>query len=242
MGTRILKQAIACTRWLHLSALNPRVGSVVPSGSRLYSDRRENDPGGDIEVRDSPTSDVTLRLNAWRRGDQQALDEVMPLIYGELKRLASSYMKGERPEHTLQTTALVHEAFLRLSGHRRIDWQSRAHFLAVGATVMRRILVDCARERETVKRGGPWTSVALDEALDLAVERAPQLVALDEALERLSAMDPVQGRLVELRYFGGLSVGETAEALGVTDRTVKRRWRTARIWLYRYLNGSVDDD
>lgn len=185
----------------------------------------------------SVAGDVTLRLNAWRRGDQQALDDVMPLIYTELRRLAASYMQRERPDHTLQATALVHEAFLRLNGHRRINWRSRAHFLAVAATVMRRILVDCARERETEKRGGPWTAVALGEALDLAVERAPELVALDEALESLSAMDPQQGRLVELRYFGGLTVGEIAEVLGTTDRTVKRRWRTAKMWLYRYLNG-----
>jgi RNA polymerase sigma factor (TIGR02999 family) len=187
------------------------------------------------------TSDITLNLNAWRRGDQEALDAVMP-VYGELRRLAASYMQQERSDHTLQTTALVHEAFLKLSRHHSIDWHSRAHFLAIAATVMRRILVDCARQRETVKRGGGWTSATLDEAVEVAVERAPQLVSLDEALTRLAALDPQQGKLVELRYFGGLSVGETAEVLGVTARTVKRRWRTARMWLYRYLTAGPADD
>ncbi|MEM1180326.1 MAG: sigma-70 family RNA polymerase sigma factor [Acidobacteriota bacterium] len=180
---------------------------------------------------------MTRKLNAWRSGDSQALDAVMPLIYTELRRLASAYMQGERPGHVLQTTALVHEAFVTLSRHRALRWRSRAHFLAMAATSMRRILIDQARHRNSVKRGGLTTSVGLDEAVELAIEVAPQLLALDEALERLAAMDPEQGRLVELRYFGGLTVAETAEVLGVTERTVKRRWRTARIWLYRYLAG-----
>lgn len=181
--------------------------------------------------------EITRKLNAWRSGDSQALDAVMPLIYTELRRLASAYMQGERPGHVLQTTALVHEAFVTLSRHRALRWRSRAHFLAMAATSMRRILIDQARHRNSVKRGGLTTSVGLDEAVELAIEVAPQLLALDEALERLAAMDPEQGRLVELRYFGGLTVAETAEVLGVTERTVKRRWRTARIWLYRYLAG-----
>ncbi len=185
--------------------------------------------------------DVTGRLKAWQSGDPAALDEVMPLIYEELKRLAVSYMEKERREHTLQATALVHEAFLRLTGHDRIDWNSRAHFLAIAATVMRRILIDHARQRGAVKRGGAWNAVGLDQALDLAVDDAPWLVALDEALESLGNLDSQQARLVELRYFGGLSFDETAEALGVSVRTVKRRWRIARMWLYRYLqDGSAD--
>ncbi len=187
-------------------------------------------------------SDVTLRLNAWWQGDREALDDVLPVIYRELKHRASRCMQGERPDHTLQPTALVHEAFLRLSRRHGFDLQSRTHFLAIAATVMRRVLIDHARERDTVKRGGGWTVAPFDEALGLAVERAPQLVALDEALERLSALDPEQGRLVELHVFGGLSVEEIAEVLGVTGRTVKRRWRTARMWLYRYLTAGDADD
>ncbi len=194
-----------------------------------------------MDIEACPASDVTLNLNAWRRGDQEALDAVMPLVYGELKRLAAAYMQRERSDHTLQTTALVHEAFLKLSRYPRIDWQSRAHFLAIAATVMRRILVDCARRREAVKRGAGWGTATLDEALEIAVERAPLLVSLDEALTRLAAVDPEQARLVEMRYFGGLTVGETAEVLGVTTRTVKRRWRTARMWLYQYLTGGPAD-
>ncbi len=190
-----------------------------------------------MDTEAGPTTDLTRNLNAWRRGDQEALDAVMPLVYGELKRLAASYMERERSDHTLQATALVHEAFLKLSRYPRIDWHSRAHFLAVAATVMRRILVDCARRRETVKRGCGWSTAALDEVFDIAVERAPHLMSLDQALTDLAAIDPEQGRLVEMRYFGGLSVGETAEVLGVTPRTVKRRWRTARVWLYLYLTG-----
>lgn len=194
-----------------------------------------------MDINACPTPDITLNLNAWRRGDQEALDAVMPLVYGELKRLAASFMQRERSDHTLQTTALVHEAFLKLSRHHRIDWHSRAHFLAIAATVMRRILVDCARQRETVKRGGGWSTAALDQAFEIGVERTPQLVSLDEALIHLAAVDPQQGQLVEMRYFGGLSVGETAEVLGVTARTVKRRWRTARMWLYQYLTEGPGD-
>ncbi len=190
------------------------------------------------EISESPPQDVTRSLNAWRQGDRDALSGVLPVIYGELRRLAASYFQHERASHTLQPTALVHEAFLRLAHQQRSDWHSRAHFFAIAATMMRRILVDHARGREVAKRGHGRPAVPLEEARQVAAETplpAVDLVALDEALSRLSTLDPVQGRLVELRYFGGLSVDETAEVLGVTSRTVKRRWRTAKLWLYHQL-------
>lgn len=182
--------------------------------------------------------DVTRSLNAWRLGNQQALAEVMPRIYGRLRRQAASYLQQERRNHTLQPTALVHEAFLRLHQQRPGAWQSRAHFYAIAATLMRRVLVDHARSRCMIKRGQGIEGQSLDDARHLpSLETLPveELLTLDDALQRLSELDAMQGRLVELRFFGGLSVEETAQVLGVTGRTVKRRWQTAKLWLYREL-------
>jgi RNA polymerase sigma factor (TIGR02999 family) len=166
-------------------------------------------------------------------GDRGVLDELLPLIYNELRRLASSYLRRERDGHTLQPTALVHEAYLRLVDQTSVNWKDRAHFLGVAAQMMRRILVDHARAREAEKRGGEFQKLSLDENLDVPVgERDINLVALDDALSRLAEIDPQKSKVVELRFFGGLSVEETAEVLGVSAPTVKRQWRMAKAWLY----------
>jgi len=180
---------------------------------------------------------VTELLLAWGRGDRSALDELVPIVHQELRRLARLQMRGERDNHTLQTTALVNEAFIRLVDLRRIRWQDRAHFLALSARLMRRILVDHARSRNYRKRGGGALNVALDDSLELAKERSADLVALDDALETLARMDPRKGQVVELRFFGGLSVDETAEALSISPETVLRDWRLAKVWLLREVCG-----
>jgi RNA polymerase sigma factor (TIGR02999 family) len=187
-----------------------------------------------------PTSEVSRLLVAWRQGDQRALDLLMPLVYDELRRLAQGQMRGERPDHTLQTTALVHEAYLRLCGA-DVAWEGRVHFLAVAATVMRRILVDHARSRDRVKRGGGADPVALEEALAVSPQRPEAVIALDEAIERLSALDERKARAVELHFFGGLTYEETAAALGVSAATVDRELRLAKAWLYRELRPGGDD-
>jgi RNA polymerase sigma factor (TIGR02999 family) len=180
----------------------------------------------------TPESDhVTQLLIAWGNGDQEALDKLTPLVYDELRRLAGGYLRRERRNHTLQTSALVHEAFLRLIDQRG-GWQNRAHFFGVAAQAMRRVLVSYARDRGRLKRGGPeQRRLELDEALDLAQSRDADLVALDDALTALAQFDLQQSRVVELRYFGGLTIDETAEALGVSPATVEREWRLARAWL-----------
>jgi RNA polymerase sigma factor (TIGR02999 family) len=178
---------------------------------------------------------VTRLLVAWRGGDADALDRLLPLVYAELRRVAHRYMRDERPNHPLQTTALVHEAYLRLIDVTRVDWQSRNHFFAVSAQMMRRILVEAARRRQADKRGGDASHVALDEAFVPAPERAADLLALDEALERLATLAPRKARVVELRYFAGLSVEETAGVLEVSAETVMRDWRMAKLWLQRDL-------
>ncbi len=160
----------------------------------------------------------------------------MPLVYAELRRVAHRYMRDERPNHPLQTTALVHEAYLRLIDVNRVDWESRNHFFAVSAQMMRRILVEAARRRNADKRGGDVSHVALDEALVPAAERDADLVALDEALDRLAALDARKARVVELRYFAGLSVAETAQVLGISEETVLRDWRMAKLWLLRDIS------
>ncbi len=187
---------------------------------------RSNDIGSD--------SDITGLLKAWEQGDQEALDRLTPLVYKELRRLATSHMRRERQGHTLAPTALVHEVFLRLVRQRRIHWHSRAQLFALTSTMMRRILIDYARGRQ-VALGGRGGFSLEQLHLDKAVIRAPELIALDDALRELAKVDPMQSRLVELRYFCGLTVEETAEALGVTGRTVKRRWRSAKLWLLRHL-------
>ena len=180
---------------------------------------------------------VTQLLTDYRTGKREALDELLPLVYDELHRIAARYLRAERREHTLQPTALVNEAYLRLVDQRNVDWQNRAHFYGIAAQVMRRVLVDYARARGREKRGGKEVKVPLDEALAVAQEQDVDLVRLEEALVRLAALDAQQGRIVELRYFGGLSIEETAEVLGVSESTVKRDWAMARAWLQRELLG-----
>jgi RNA polymerase sigma factor (TIGR02999 family) len=183
------------------------------------------------------STDVTSLLVAWSEGDEAALALLVPRIYAELHRLAHHHMRAERRGGTLQTTALVNEAYLRLVDTRRIRWESRAHFLGVAAQAMRRVLVDAARARGARKRGGAESPVVLDEALLAAPERSASLVALDDALTALASVDPRKSQVVELRYFAGLSVAETATVLGVSPETVHRDWRVAKAWLLRELSG-----
>jgi RNA polymerase sigma factor (TIGR02999 family) len=180
--------------------------------------------------------DPTALLLAWGRGDQAAFDELIPLVHDELRRIARHHMRGERGAHTLQASALVNEAYMRLLDLKRIQWQNRAHFFALAARVMRRILVDSARARKFHKRGGSARKVSLDEALVVSNERSQDLVELDDALEALAMVDPRKGQVVEMRFFGGLSVEETAEALQVSTGTVMRDWRLAKVWLLRELS------
>ena len=175
---------------------------------------------------------VTALLTRLRRGDQRAAEQLVPLVMDELRRLARHYLRDERTGHTLQPTALVHEAYLKLAGYQNLNWESRSHFIGVAASLMRQILIDSARRHRAAKRGRQFEQVSLDEHRDfLQVERSEELLALDEALHRLEKMNSRQSRIVELRYFGGLSVEETAEALRVSPITVKREWATARAWL-----------
>ncbi|HWZ85242.1 MAG TPA: sigma-70 family RNA polymerase sigma factor [Thermoanaerobaculia bacterium] len=175
--------------------------------------------------------EVTVLLREWSAGDRGALERLMPLVYGELRKIAASHLRSERGSHTLQPTALVHEAYLRLVGQRSVSWANRAHFYGIAAQMMRRVLVDHARRRQAAKRN-PWTiSVALPEGEPGAADRAPELLALDLALTELERLDPRQARVVELRFFAGLSVEETAEVAGISTATVKREWRTARAFL-----------
>jgi RNA polymerase sigma-70 factor (ECF subfamily) len=183
-----------------------------------------------------PAHDVTQLLVAWCEGDQAAFERLVPLVYAELRRVAHRRMRDERPDHILQTTALINEAYLRLVDINRVRWQNRAQFYAVSAQMMRRILVDAARARDARKRGGEISHVVFDEALTPTPQRDADLVALDAALEALSLVDSRKCRVVELRYFGGLSVDETAEVLGVSVETVARDWRLAKLWLLRELD------
>jgi len=175
--------------------------------------------------------EITQWLQGWRNGDETALERLTPLVYQELHRLAKAYMRGERTGHALQTTALVNEAYLRLIGTAGMDWKNRAHFYAVAAKLMRHILVDFARSREQLKRGGQWEQVSLDAALIITADRTAELLDLDEALSALSKLDERQGRVVELRFFGGLTEPEIAEVLQVSPRTVHADWSMARSWL-----------
>jgi RNA polymerase sigma factor (TIGR02999 family) len=178
---------------------------------------------------------VSELLHAWAGGDLRARDALVPLVYHELRKRASGYLRHERPDHTLQATALVHEAFLRLAGRDRVAWQNRGHFYAVAAQMMRRILVDHARERRAAKRPGAQIRVDLDDQIPAPEPPGCDVLMLDEALRELSAMDPRQGRIVELRYFGGLSEQEVADALSVSRATVTREWKRARAWLYHRM-------
>jgi RNA polymerase sigma factor (TIGR02999 family) len=182
------------------------------------------------------THEVTGLLIEWSNGDKAALDKLAPLVYQELRRLAHHYMSHERPGHTLQTTALVNEAYLRLVNRQGVHWQSRAHFFAIAATLMRSILVDHARSHAYAKRGGGARKIEFDEAMIVSQERAAEVVALDDVLKQLADFDPQQSRIVELRFFGGLTIEETSEVLDLSPATIKREWSTARAWLYRELS------
>ncbi|HYY99840.1 MAG TPA: sigma-70 family RNA polymerase sigma factor [Pyrinomonadaceae bacterium] len=184
---------------------------------------------------DESSHDVTRLLLAWGAGDRQAAELLMPLVYDELRKLARDYLRRERPDHTLQPTALVNEAFLKLVDQRR-GFENRHHFFGIAAQAMRRVLLDHARARASEKRGGPRRRISLDDLNVPAEERAAELLALDEALRKLSELFPRKGQVVELRFFGGLSVDETARALGVSDKTVMREWESAKLWLYRELD------
>jgi len=179
--------------------------------------------------------EITQLLVAWGDGDETALEQLTPLVYQQLHRLAHHYLSQERPGHTLQTSALVNEAYLRLIDWKNVQWQNRAHFFGVSAQLMRRILVDCARSRRYAKRGGGLSTLALDEVVLITGEKSADLVALDEALTVLAELDARQSRVVELRFFGGLSVEETAEVLKVSEGTVRRDWSIARAWLRREM-------
>jgi RNA polymerase sigma factor (TIGR02999 family) len=184
----------------------------------------------------SQPGDVTQLLIELRSGKKEAESKLIPLVYTELRRLAAHYLRGERPDHTLQPTALVHEAYLRMTKLHDVDWQSRSHFFATAATVMRRILVDHARAQRAGKREGFREAISLDEALVISPARCTQLVALDDALDRLAKLDARRSKIVELRFFGGLSEEETGLFLGISARTVKRDWRVAKAWLYNEVN------
>jgi RNA polymerase sigma factor (TIGR02999 family) len=183
-----------------------------------------------------PAEDITRLLRELTGGNRAALDQLLPMLYDELRKLAAAYLRRESRAHTLQPTALVHEAWLRLADQSQVSWQNRAHFFGIAAQMMRRVLVDHARRHQADKRGAEFNLIALDENIDAAAEPSFDLIALDDALRTLAQLDPQKSRLVELRYFGGLSVEETAEVLGVSEPTVKRQWRTAKAWLYGELN------
>jgi RNA polymerase sigma-70 factor (ECF subfamily) len=191
----------------------------------------------DAEMPAPSGEDITNLLQAWRAGDQGALEQLIPLVYGELHRLAQHYMANEQPDGTLQTTALVNELYLRLVDIRRIAWTDRTHFLAVCGQLMRRVLVDLARSRNALKRGGGAVQVPIGEHVATYPEAAVDVVALDGALDRLAAFDTRKSRVVELRFFGGLDVQETAAVLDVSVETVMRDWRLAKVWLLRELSG-----
>jgi len=185
---------------------------------------------------ESSPSDVTLMLKQLSAGNQEMLDRLFPVLYDELRRLAAYYLQRERHDHTLQATALVNEAYLRLVDQRQVEWKNRDHFFGVAAQVIRRILLDYARKHEAVKRGGSVTKISLDDAVVLCEENAAELLELDRLLTRLTSVDPQQGRIVELRFFGGLSVEETASLMDMSPATVKREWAVARAWFARELS------
>ena len=189
----------------------------------------------------SDSDNVTRLLLEWGDGNQQALEALVPLIYRELRNLAHNFLYRERPGHTLQTTALVHEAYLKLIDQNDARWQNRAHFFAIAAQAMRRILIDSARKHAAAKRGGPQEELSLDEVADIALEPDSNLLKLDEALNELAKIDPRQSRIVELRYFGGLTIEETAEVISVSPATVKREWMMARAWLHQEISESELD-
>jgi RNA polymerase sigma factor (TIGR02999 family) len=184
------------------------------------------------------STDVTQLLIGWRKGDRASLDEMMPLVYNELQRLASYYLSRERAGHTLQTTALVHEVYMRLVNQQNVDWKNRAHFLSLASEMMRRILVNYARDRAAAKRGGKAQRISLSKLDEAGEEPDIDLIALDQALTELEGFDARKSRIVELKFFGGMTADEIAEVLEISDATVEREWMVARTWLYRALKGS----
>ena len=216
------------------------MGSFDRRSSRDYARRSLTNilPGARHAANFDPlTRNITHLLKEWSEGDQQALDELTPLVYEELRQQAARYLRRERPNHSLQATALINEAFLRLIDVKDVQWQNRAHFFAIAANLMRRILVDHARRRDAEKRGGSQVCLTLDEGLAWANEPDVDLLAIDEALNKLAVIDEQQARVVELRFFSGLTVEETATALGISPKTVKRDWSVARAWLKREIGG-----
>ena len=189
-----------------------------------------------------PPQEVTQLLADWSKGDKSALDKLLPLVHAELRRIARRQMSHERPGHTLQATALINEVYLKLLGQESFEWQNRAHFFAVCAQMMRHILIDHARAHTREKRGGGAVQVSLDKAVVIANEQAEHLLALDEALRSLENLDAQKAKIVELRYFGGLSLEETAEVLDISPRTVRREWQRSKAWLYRMISEGTADE
>lgn len=189
----------------------------------------------------SGKNDITQLLLAWHEGDRGALDDLMPIVYDELRKIAASYMRRQSPGHSLQTTALVNEAYLRLIDSRRVNWQNRTHFFAISAQLMRRVLVDFARSKNAQKRGGEGVRVTFDEAMQVPAKKGTDVAALDSALNELAKLSRRQSQIVELRYFGGLTEEEIGEMLGLSSRTVRRDWSVARAWLFRRLSEGTSD-
>jgi RNA polymerase sigma factor (TIGR02999 family) len=194
-----------------------------------------------LRLHEETHTDITVLLAASSVGDRRAMDQLMPLVYDELRRLAQSYLRKERPGHTLQGTALVHEAYLRLIDQKQVKWQNRAHFFAMASQMIRRILVDHARGHRAAKRGDGAHKLSLDEAMGISGKTDLDLLALDDALNDLARLDPAQSRIVELRFFGGLSIEETAEVAGLSTATVNREWSAARAWLFRQMSRGAPD-
>lgn len=219
------------------AAVAVKVVDLKPANRYALRDSKANpqNPQSKFMVKSSP-EDVTQLLQDWRNGDRVALEKLTPLVYNELRRLANHYLRGERQDHTLQGTALVHEAYLKMIGYTDINWANRSHFFGVAARIMRQILIDHARRHQTDKRGGDKQNVPLEEAAVFSTERAAQLLALDDALESLEKVDPLKSRLIELRYFGGLQIEEIVEVEAISVATVRRHLRMAEAWLHRELN------
>lgn len=215
----------------------PVFTSLTPATGNRYASHPARFParGWGVQVQRGSSNQVTELLVRWRGGDRAALDSLMPLVYDELRRLAHHYLQRERSDHTLQSTALVHEAYTRLVGQNLPEWQNRAHFFGVAAQLMRQILVDYARSHRAAKRGGSVCRVTLDDAFSQPQRLDADVVALDDALKDLAKLDPQQSRVVELRFFAGLSIEDTSEVLGISPSTVNRDWNTARVWLFREL-------
>jgi RNA polymerase sigma factor (TIGR02999 family) len=190
----------------------------------------------EAEQLESTSHDVTQLLQSWSHGNREALADLLPLVYDELRRLAASYMRFEAPGHTLQATALVHEAYMKLIQQREVSWKSRAHFFGIAAQMIRRILVDHIRATRAQKRGSGFAALSLDEALGVGEKKNWEIIALDDALKTLAKVDPQQARIVELRFFAGLSIEETADIVGISPATVKRDWVSAKAWLFRELS------